>query len=115
MGMQDITVGDALFDDHFVVQGTPEPAIVAFLQDAKIRGVIEAQPSFASVLFKIKKDDGWFSKQYPDGIDELYFLCAGLVKDEKQLKQLFELFVASVDALSEGDYGCDFKVHQTPK
>ncbi|HEY2346120.1 MAG TPA: hypothetical protein VGH80_09585 [Xanthomonadaceae bacterium] len=113
MGMQDITVGDALFDDHFVVQGSPEPAIVAFLQDAKIRGLIESQPAYASVLFKIKKDDGWFARHYPDGIDELYFLRAGLIKDEQQLKQMFELFTASVDRLSQA--GCAFDVHQTPK
>ena len=113
MGMQDITVGDALFDEHFVVQGNPEPAIVAFLQDAKIRGLLDSQPKYSSVLFKIKQDDGWFAKHYPEGIDELYFLRAGIVKDEQQLKQMFELFLASIDRLAQD--GCEFNVQQMPK
>lgn len=112
MGMQDIPVADPMFDDHFVVQGNPEPRIVAFLRDAKVRHLIEAQPGIA---FKIKKDDGWFSKQYPEGIDELYFVCAGVMKDELRLKNLFELFVTAIDILSAPDFGCVFDVKLTPK
>jgi hypothetical protein len=112
MGMSDIVVGDEFFDKEFVIQGSPESKIVAFLNDTKLKQLIKAQPY---VSFKISKDEGWFRKQYPDGIDELYFQCGGIVKDEARLKQLFELFVASIDKLSEIDSGCEFGVHITPQ
>ena len=111
LGMQDITIGDAFFDKDFVVQGSPESKIVFFLKDAKLKQLIEAQPSIA---FKIKPDDGWFSKQYPDGIDELYFQCYGVMEDEALLKQLFELFTVAIDKLSEIDSGCQFGVNILP-
>ena len=112
LGMSDITIGDEFFDKEFVVQGSPETKVKAFLQDAKLKQLIEVQPS---VSFKIRKDNGWFLKQYPDGVDELYFQCGGIVKDEARLKHLFELFTASMDKLSEIDPGCRFGVHVTPK
>ena len=112
LGMSDIAIGDAFFDKEFIVQGSPEPKIKTFLQDAKLKLLIKAQPS---VWFKIRKDNGWFSKQYPDGIDELYFQCSGVVKDEARLKQLFELFTFSVDKLSEIDPGCRFGINIVPK
>jgi hypothetical protein len=111
MGMSDLTVGDEFFDKEFIIQGSPEPKIVAFLKDAKLKQLIKAQPS---VAFSIRKDEGWFRDHYPDGIDELYFQCGGIVKDEARLKQLFELFVASIDRLSEIDSGCEFGVNITP-
>jgi len=112
MGMKDLTVGDEFFDKEFIIQGSPEPKIVAFLKDTKLKQLIKAQPS---VSFSIRKDEGWFRNHYPDGIDELYFQCGGIVKDEARLKQLFELFVASIDKLSEIDSGCEFGVHITPQ
>jgi hypothetical protein len=111
MGMKDLTIGDEFFDKEFVIQGRPEAKIVAFLKDPKLKQLIKTQPH---VAFRIRKDEGWFRKHYPDGVDELYFQCGGVMKDEARLKQLFELFVASIDKLSEIDSGCQFGVHITP-
>ncbi len=112
IGMSDIVIGDPLFDNEFIVQGRPESMVVAFLDDRKLRRMIKAQPDIA---FKIRNDDGWFATQYPQGIDELHFLCRGYVKDEARLKRLFELFVASIDQLSAIGSGCQFGVNITPK
>jgi hypothetical protein len=112
MGMSDITVGDAFFDKDFVVQGSPESKIVSFLTDPKLKQLIEAQPH---ISFKIREDDSWFSKHYPDGIDELYFQCGGIITDEQRLKNLFELFNVAADKLAEVDPGCVFGVNLTPK
>ena len=112
VGMQDIIIGDAFFDDAFVIQGEPEAKIKAFLQDAKLRELIQAQPRIA---FQIAPGKRMFSQNYPDGIDDLQFLCDGVVKDAQRLKQLFELFATAIDRLAEIDPGCRFDVNMTPK
>ena len=48
---------------------------------------------------EIKKDEGWFGKKYPTGVDVLYFECLGTVKDREHLKLLFRLFTAILDGL----------------
>jgi hypothetical protein len=112
MGMQDVTIGDAFFDQQFVIQGKPEATIKAFLQDPKLKGLIQSQPD---ICLKIKPDDGWFSRHYPDGVDELYFQCLGVMKDEARLKHMFELFSVAADKLSELDPGVRFGVNIKPK
>jgi hypothetical protein len=106
LGMSDITVGDAFFDQDFVVQGNPESKVVEILRDPKLRQLIEAQPQ---ISLSIKKDDGWFSKQYPDGVDELYFQCAGVITDAQRL------FTVAADKVSEVDPGCEFGMNLTPR
>lgn len=112
MGLSDIVVGDEFFDKEFIIQGKPESKIVAFLSDTKLKQLIKAQPY---ISFRILKDTSWFRKHYPEGVDELYFQCGGVMKDENNLKQLFELFVVAIDKLSEIDSGCRFDIHITPK
>jgi hypothetical protein len=112
VGMQDIVIGDAFFDNAFVIQGQPEARIKAFLQDAKLRELIRAQPRIA---FQVAKGKELFSQKYPDGIDDLQFLCAGVVKDAQRLKLLFEMFARAIDRLTEIDLGCRFDVQVTPK
>jgi hypothetical protein len=110
--MQDIVIGDAFFDDAFVIQGQPEARIKAFLQDARLRELIQAQPRIA---FQTAKGKQLFAHKYPDGIDDLQFLCVGVVKDAQRLKLLFEMFATAIDRLTEIDPGCRFAVQMTPK
>jgi hypothetical protein len=111
-GNQDIVTGDEFFDDEFVVQGAPEGKIIEFLADEKLKGLIQRRPE---ISYGIKKDDGWFGRNYPEGVDVLQFQCYGLITNEPALKELFELFFASIDRLAEIDDGCDFSAGVTPK
>jgi hypothetical protein len=99
-GMQDIQIGDANFDDRFVIKGNNEEKIRRLLNEPRLKQLIHAQPE---VSFQIRDDDRWFDGQFPEGVDELYFECYGVVKDEKQLKNLFDLFSLTLQRLVQID------------
>jgi hypothetical protein len=95
-GVQDIEVGDAFFDDQFIIQGEPEHMVDRLLLNSVIRQLIQDQPD---IHLQIKDDEGWFSKSFPEGVDELYFEVVGVIKDKERLKKLFDLFSAVLDEL----------------
>ena len=96
LGMQDIEIGDAFFDQQFVIQGQPEDMVRRLLENGRIRELIQAQPD---IHFSIKDDEGWFGAKFPEGVDELYFAVHGVIKDVDRLKALFELFATVLDEL----------------
>ena len=57
---------------------------------------MQSQPD---VHFQVKDDEGWFGTTFPAGVDELYFLAGGVVKDVDRLKDLFDLFSLVLDEL----------------
>jgi hypothetical protein len=95
-GMQDVEVGDAPFDEEFIVQATDEPLICRLLASPTIRGLIETQKD---ITLSVKDDEGWFGRRFPDGVDELYFVAAGTIKDLDRLKLLYDLFAETLDEL----------------
>jgi hypothetical protein len=95
-GMQDIEVHDEAFDRDFVVKGTNEAAVRELLANERIRALIAAQPR---IHLSVKDDEGWFGPDFPDGVDELYFSAAGVIKDVERLKGLYELFAETLDHL----------------
>lgn len=96
LGMQDIEVGDPVFDDAFIIQGNDEPKVRLLFGQARIRELIALQPQ---IEFAVKGDEGWFGPTFPEGVDELHFMALGPTKDLERLKALFELFAAVLDAL----------------
>jgi hypothetical protein len=88
-GMQDVEVGDAQFDDAFVIRGTDEAKLRALFANANIRRLLEAQPR---VRFDVRDDEGWFAIHFPEGVDELRFYTPGVIKDVDRLVGLYELF-----------------------
>jgi hypothetical protein len=107
LGMQDIEVGAEPFDRDFIIKGNDEARVRELLSDQKIRELIARQPE---ILFSVKDDEGWFGPHFPDGVDELYFQVAGVVKDIERLKLLYELFSETLDQLCR--MGAAYK--QTP-
>jgi hypothetical protein len=99
-GMQDIEVGHAEFDRHFIIQGTDEARVRALFANARIRELIQAQPQ---ISFGIKDTEGWFGAKFPDGVDELYFVVVGVIKDVARLKTLFDLFAETLKQLAQMD------------
>ena len=55
-------------------------------------------------LFSLFKDDeGWFGTDFPEGVDELYFECVGVIKKTVLLKALFGLFCLILQRLVQID------------
>ncbi len=100
LGMQDIVVGDQVFDDRFLIKGNSPDKIRLLLADDRIRELIEKQPK---VHLRIKDDEGMFGTDFPDGVDELHFECAGVIKENEALKDLFELFCLILERLVQID------------
>lgn len=86
LGMQDIEIGHPEFDRDFIIKGNSEAKLRALLADATIRELIAAQPE---VRFTLDDADG-----------ELAFEVPGVIRDIPRLKQLFDLFAATLDHLS---------------
>lgn len=99
-GMQDIVIGDEFFDNDFIIKGNSEEQIVRMLAGDEIKALIEQQPR---VHFEIRDDEGIFRNGYPEGVDELYFQCIGTLKDEEQIKYLFDLFAFTLERLVDID------------
>ena len=95
-GMQDIEIGDAGFDDEFIIKGTDEMRIRTLLSNTRIRDLIARQPQ---IQFSVKDDEGYFGPKFPEGVDELYFSVVGIIKDVERLKLLYELFSETLDEL----------------
>lgn len=99
-GMQDLIIGDPYFDERFVIKGNNAEKIKRLLDDENLRQLIDLQPRIA---LEIRDDEGWFGKDFPEGIDQLYFSCAGVMKDATHLKALFHLFSLLLSRLVQID------------
>jgi hypothetical protein len=73
-----------------------EVKAVALFSNEKIRRLIQAQPS---IHLEVKDDEGWFGVSYPQGVDELLFQVAGVIKDVERLKALYALFAEVLNHL----------------
>jgi hypothetical protein len=98
LGMQDVTVGHPEFDEAFIIKGNDEPKLQRLFANHKIRELIAAQPN---IRFCVVDDEHkfWGGRGFPEGVDELYFQTAGVIKDVARLKLLYELFSETLDEL----------------
>ena len=109
LGMQDIRVGHPRFDQDFVIKGSDSQRVRRLFDNRRIRKLIDAQPR---IHLSVKAHDGWLSK-FPDGVDELRFQAAGVIKDRAQLKTLFDLFAEVLrEVCHDGKaYEDDVRIH----
>jgi hypothetical protein len=96
LGMQDIEEGYPEFDEAFIIKSTDESRVRTLLGNAKIRMLIQAQPS---IHLQVKDDEGWFGADFPKGVDELIFQVVGVIEDVNRLKALYELFAEVLNQL----------------
>ena len=99
-GMQDIEIGDPFFDEQFVIKGNNPEKIKLLLADDRIKELCQTQPR---IQLSIKDDEGWFGTDFPEGVDELYFECVGVIKERALLKALFGLFCLILQRLVQID------------
>jgi hypothetical protein len=97
-GMQDVEVGHKDFDEAFVIQGNDVDKLRLLFGNEDIRQLIASQPA---ITLSVRGDQGWFSRIYPEGVDELYFQVGGIIRDVDRLKELFALFGLVLDQLCE--------------
>jgi hypothetical protein len=97
LGAQDIEIGDAEFDQTYVIKSNNESRVRDLLRDQRLRDLLDAQPS---VSLAVKDDEGWFGAKFPEGTDELYFSVHGIIKDIDRLKALYDLFGETLDQLA---------------
>ena len=107
-GMQDIQIDDPYFDDNFTIKGNNEGKIRLLLND-RLKQLIQAQ---SNIWFRIRdwEGDGTINSlgefviaPLPDGVELLSFECFGVVKDEKRLKNLFDLVSITLERLVQID------------
>jgi hypothetical protein len=96
LGMQDVEVGQPAFDEAFIIKGTDEGKLRQLFANPKVRDLIDSQKD---IDFSVKDDEGWFGPTFPDGVDELSFAVAGVIKDIERLKRLYELFAETLEEL----------------
>ena len=96
LGMQDIKIGDAQFDESFVLKGNNQSKLQALLGDPQIKALFNTQPR---IRIEVKDDEGWFGTEFPEGVDELHFQAVGIIKDIELLQGLFDLFAAILHQL----------------
>ncbi|NNU77518.1 DUF3137 domain-containing protein [Clostridium estertheticum] len=89
LGMQDVSVGYSEFDENFIIKGTNSERLTQLFSNEKIRNLLELQ---SSIHLEVKDDDGFFASDFPDNVDELYFVVNGVIRDIERLKELYELF-----------------------
>ncbi len=96
LGMQDVEIGVPDIDDAFIIKGTHEAKLRMLFADPSIGELLRKQPR---IRLRVQDDEGWFGASFPQGVDELHFQVAGIIKDVERLKLLFELFAAVLDRL----------------
>ncbi len=106
LGTQDLEIGDAYFDDEFIIQSSSQDLVYRLLSNLEIRQLIQNQPD---IHLEVKDDEGWFQNKFPEGVDELYFQTMGVIKDVGRLKALFDLFAAVLDQLCR--FGSGYEIN----
>ena len=96
LGMQDVEIGDATFDDAFVVWGNDESMLVALFADPTLRGMFGALPR---MRLDIRNCGSWFGPTCPPDTDLLCLETSGVVKDLGKLKLFFAVFPALLHRL----------------
>ena len=96
LGMQDITIGDPVFDGEFIIKSNSDERVRRMLSNPQLKELFRAQPQ---IRMEVKNDEGIFARNFPDGVDLLQFSATGVIKDMNRLRNLFTLFAESLNTL----------------
>lgn len=96
LGMQDVEIGDEVFDRDFIIKGNDEAKLRHLFSNPALRELIRIQPA---IHLSVKDDEGWFGPKFPENVDVLTFAVVGVIKDVDRLKAIYDLFAETLDAL----------------
>ena len=104
LGLQDIRVGDAGFDNEYIIKATDEEKVKALLASERIRQLVRSSRE-VNLSIRECEAEGWATLL---GVrDQLYWARRGwgsITKDLRLLKQLFELFEETLGHLHSMGY-----------
>jgi hypothetical protein len=88
-GMQDVKIGDAVFDDEFIIKSNDEEKVRAFFDSPRLRQLAQAQPY---VWFKIREGERPGIETLFGGSNVELYTPVPYDKDVAILKSTFEMF-----------------------
>lgn len=97
-GLQDIQIGDKLFDRSFLIKGNDEFKVQALLSNEVVKEMILAQKD---IHLQVLKGEGVYNEPIREGNSMLYFLSKTTVKDIEDLNRLLKLYKEVIDQLSK--------------
>lgn len=92
----DIEIGQADFDKAFVIKSNNIQRVKQLFEDEKVRQLLARQ---REVHLHARHDEGWFNKEFPQGMHELSLETRGEIKNLDRLKELYELFGETLQQL----------------
>jgi hypothetical protein len=96
LGMHDIAVGDAAFDEDFTIKGNDVSKVQELLADENLRALLSAQPR---VFLTVRDDEGLFMRKFRKDVDELYFQVPEYIRDADRVVGLLHLFTATLNRM----------------
>jgi hypothetical protein len=88
-GMQDVKIGDAVFDDEFIIKSNDEEKVRGFFGSPRLRQLVQAQPY---VLFEIRERERPGIETLFGGSNVELYTPVPYDKDVAILKSTFEMF-----------------------
>jgi hypothetical protein len=95
LGIQDIVVGHASFDDEFIIQGNDKSNLKQLFDNQRLRFLLQ---SLGAVHFSIADQDHSYWG-VPEGVHELCLTTREHPGQMATFQQLFELFTETLDEL----------------
>jgi len=96
-GLQDVLVGDPVFDKAFIIQGNNSALLRELFADGSLRRLILNQKSVN--LSIVDHQHKLFGVTLPSGINALTFAEKGAINSFDRLTSIFELLTASIERL----------------
>lgn len=96
LGAQDLEVGDAEFDEAFVVSSNDDQRARQLLSDPQLRARMVASELD---LLEVKDDEGWFGPEFPPEVDELCLCARQRLSNPEKLADLYEVFADVLNRL----------------
>ena len=97
-GMKDIATGDREFDEKFVIKANNEEKLKEFFESDRIKQLIQTEDK---IKIETKRDKSPFSAKLPQGVNQIYFLGNGVIKDKERLENIYFLMVFMLRQLTK--------------
>lgn len=98
LGMQDVTIGEPLFDDQFIIKSNDENRAQSILGNEKITSSLML---FPKVQLRIKTENRFLGSFHPDAGNEVYFETERVISDTTRLESLYTMFEEVLYALDD--------------
>ncbi len=96
IGPRDLRVGDARFDEAFVVRGSDPAQFRRLFADPGLRGLVRTRPE---ADLAVRVGAGWMADPFPKGVSELWLTDAAFPATAGRLRGSLDLVVAVMDGL----------------